>query len=222
MSLQSRKSAELQDPGAELLDRLTAFWDRYGRIVLGAAGAIVVIAAVAYFTIKNNAAQNDAASERLAEADALFWRGDYDRSKTTAQEVERTWGSTASGLDAHRIAGDDSYWLGNWKDAVTEYRAYLSHKGSGVMANTVRRSLAYALESDKQYAEAAKLYDGLVGAFERESSAEFLAAAARCDDALGDHAGARAHLERLVKEFGDTSYAARARLSLARLGAGSH
>lgn len=222
MSLESSKGTELADPGAELVDQMTSFWDRYGRILLGVVGAIVVVGAVTFFTIKNNETQNNAASEKLAEANALFWRGDYARSKTLAQEVSRTYGSTPSGIDAHRIAGDDSYWLGAWKDAITEYKSYLGKKGSGLMADAVRRSLAYAYESDKQYAEAIKLYDGLVGKFERESSAEFLAASARCSIQLKDTKAAIKSLQQLADEFGDTSYAARARVQLAELQAGAN
>jgi tetratricopeptide (TPR) repeat protein len=222
LSLESRKSSALTDPGAELVDHITAAWQRYGRIALGAVGAIVVVAAVAYFTIRQNEAQDNAASQKLAQADVLYWQGDYDRAKTTAQEVARTFGSTPSGIDAHRIAGDAAFWRGNWKDAIGEYNAFLSKKGSGLVANSVRRSLAYAYDSNKQYAEAAKTYDQIVGVFERETSAEMLAASARCYEALGNKAEAVKRLQRVTGEFGETSFSARARLKLAELGATSN
>lgn len=219
MSLESRKGTGLDDPGAVMVDRVTGIWTRYGRIVLGALAAVVAVAAVAYFTIRSNAVQEVAASEKLAQANALFWQGDYERSKTLADEVSKQYGGTPSGIDALRISGDDAYWTGNWKEAIAKYKAYLGKSGSGLMGHIVRRSLAYSLESDKQYAEAAKLYDGLVGAFDRESSAEFLAASARCFEALGQKPEAIKRVQRLVDDFGDTSYANRARLTLAELGA---
>lgn len=219
MSLESRKGTALQDPGAEMLDQVTSLWERYGRIILGALVAVVAVAAVAYFTIRSNATQEVSASEKLAQANALFWQGDYDRSKTIADEVAKQYGGTPSGIDALRISGDNAYWRGNWKDAITQYKAYLGKSGSGLMGNVVRRSLAYAYESDKQQAEAAKLYDGLVGVFDRESSAEFLAASARCHEALGNKAEAVKRLQRLTDEFGETSYASRARVKLAELSA---
>ena len=76
---------------------------------------------------------------------------------------------------------------------------------------------AKRLMLDKKYAEAAKLFDGLVGKFERESSAEFLAAAARCYQANHQNDQAAARLQRVLDEFSDTSYAARARVQLAIL-----
>lgn len=219
MSLESRKGTTLQDPGADMLDQVTGLWERYGRIVLGALAAVVAVAAVAYFTLRSNETQEVAASEKLAQANALFWQGDYDRSKTIADEVAKQYGGTPSGIDALRISGDDAYWRGNWKDAIAQYKAYLGKSGSGLMGNVVRRSLAYSYESDKQHAEAAKLYDGLVGAFDRESSGEFLAASARCREALGNKAEAVKRLQRLTDEFGETSYASRARVKLAELSA---
>lgn len=219
MSLESRKGTALQDPGAEMLDQVTSLWERYGRIILGALVAVVAVAAVAYFTIRSNATQEVSASEKLAQANALFWQGDYDRSKSIADETAKQYGGTPSGIDALRISGDNAYWRGNWKDAITQYKAYLGKSGSGLMGSVVRRSLAYAYESDKQQAEAAKLYDGLVGVFDRESSAEFLAASARCHEALGNKAEAVKRLQRLTDEFGETSYASRARVKLAELSA---
>ena len=219
MSLESRKGTALEDPGAELVDQVTSVWDRYGRIVLGVVVALLAVGAVAYFTVRSNATQEAAASEKLAQANALFWQGDYERAKTAADEVAKQYGGVASGVDALRIAGDASYWRGNWKDAITAYKSYLGKNGSGLMGNVVRRSLAYSYESDKQFADAAKLYDGLVGSFERESSGEFLAGAARCYESLNNKPEAIKRLQRLVDEFGDTSYANRARLKLGELGA---
>ena len=219
MSLETRKGTAMEDPGAVMVDQLTSVWQRYGRIALGVVGAIVVVAGVAYYTVQQNKVQNNLASKKLAEADMLFWQGDYDRAKTTADEVVKSYGSTPSGVDAHRISGDAAYWRGNFKAALTEYKAYLSRNSSGTVAQSVRRSLAYSLDSDKQYAEAAKLYDGLVGVFDRESSAEMLASAARCVLVTNDKAGAIQRYQRIANEFGETSVAQAARVRMAELGA---
>ena len=222
MSLESRKNTALQDPGAEMVDRMTGLWQHYGRAVMIALGGIVVIVAATLLTIRHNADQNNVASKALAEATYLYRRGDLDRAKTTAQQVSKTFASTPSGTDAHRVAGDAMFWTGNFKDAVTEYKAYLAKSGSGLPADCVRRSLAYSLENDKQMAEAAKVYDQVSGAFDRESSAELLFAGARCYQASGNKAEAVKRLERISLEFGETSYAMRARVKLAELSPASN
>lgn len=216
MSLESRKNT-IDDPGHDLIDQVTGFWDRYGRIVLVAIVALVAIIAASYFVLQSKARQDNTASEKLTEANSLFWNGDYARSRTIAQEVTKNFGGTPSGIDGLRISGDDAYWTGDWKGAVKDYREYLKQSGSGPVADGVRRSLAYALESDKQHGEAAKLYDQLVGVFERESSGEFLAGSARCYLATAKPDEAKRRLQRLVDEFGETSYAQRGRMTLGEL-----
>ncbi len=218
MSLESRKHTALQDPGAEMVDRMTALWDRYGRIALAVLAGIVVIAAVAILTVRHNADQDNQAAKAAAEADYLFRRGDLERARTTALQVARTWGSTPSGNDAHRIAGDAAFWSGNFKDAISEYKAYLAKSRPGLPADCVRRSLAYALDNDRQMAEAAKTYTQVSSAFDRESNAEMLYDAARCDLAAGNRAEAVKTLQRISDELGETSYAARARVRLGELG----
>lgn len=217
MSLESRKNAVLEDPTHVMTDRLQSLWDRFGRLALGVLGAIVVLAVGYYFTAQANARRENDASARLAEANQLFWQGDYDRSKTMSEEVAKQFSGTPSGTDALRIAGDNAYWKGEWKAAITQYRAYLGKQATGIVADAVRRSLAYALESDGQQAEAVKLYDQLVGRFERESSAEFLFASARCYQGLGKQDEALERARRIVNEFGETSYSVPARVLVAEL-----
>lgn len=212
-----RAAARLEDPGAELLDRATGVWDRYGRFALIAVAAVAVVGALVFLTARSRAASEEQAAGRLAEANVLFWQGEYARSQQLAQEVAKQYPSTPSGIDAHRLAGDDAYWNGDFKTAVQEYRTYLDKKKTGLLADAVRRSLAYALESSHQYPEATQAYTSLVGVFDRESSAEFLAGAARSQRAAGNTAEAVKLLQRLVNEFGETTHAGLARVQLAEL-----
>ena len=216
MSLESRKNA-LDDPGAELLDRATTLWERYGRVVLGVVVGIAVIGVSAYYVTSGAARKENAASERLSQASDLFWRADYDRSRTIAQDIVKQYPDTPSGLDALRISGDDAYWRGNWKDAVADYDAYLKKKGSGLLASTVRRSLAYAQESLGQYAAAAANFDLLVGQIDRETSGEMLYAAGRCFAEDKKPEEAKKRYQRIIDEFPDSSYQLQARIELGKL-----
>lgn len=211
------RTEHLTDPGAELIDRAQSIWGRYGRIALIAAGVVVVGGALAFFTMQTRARSEAQASEKLADANSLFWQGDYKRSQDVAKTVAQQFPGTPSGVDAHRLAGDDAFWSNDYKTAITEYKAYLAKSSTGLLAQGVRRSLAYALESDKQFGDAAAAYVQLVGAFDRESSGEMLAAAARCQKAAGHKDEAAKSLQRLLDEFGETSFANAARIDLAEL-----
>lgn len=216
MPLESQQ-ASLDSGGAELLDRVSSFWARYQRVILGVLGVVVLVGGGALLYLRSRDSQEDKASGQLAEASVMFWQGDYPRSIEVAKQVYTTYGSTPSGIDAHRVAGDASFWNGDFKTAIAEYRRYLDQVKTGLLADAVRRSLAYALESDGQSAEAAKLYESLVGKFDRTSSAEFLVAAARCYRQTGQPAEATSRLERVDQEFGNTSYAQQARVTLGEL-----
>jgi len=81
----------------------------------------------------------------------------------------------------------------------------------------VRRSYAYSLENNRQYKDAAEVFESLVGKFDREASGEFLSASARCHRALQQPAEALKRYQRVVDEFGETSYAAMARIAVGEL-----
>ncbi len=217
-----QKAAHLDDPGAKLIDTLTSYWNRFGRAALIVLGVIIVAVVGTFLVQRSRAADEQQAAGKLAEANLYFWRGAYDRSLQGAREVSQQWPGSPSGVDALRLAGDSDFWMGNYKDAIAQYQKYLAKRKSGVLADAVRRSLAYTFESNRQPKEAAALYEGLVGRFDRESSGEFLYAAARCYRTLGQSKEADLRLKRLVDEYGETSYAVRARIERAELAAAPH
>ena len=217
MSLESRSRARLDDEGAELLDRMHDYWERYGKIALGVVVAVAAIGAIVFFTLRSRRDAENQAAGRLATATIYYFQGDLNRARETARQVADQYPNTPSGADAHRLMGDAAFWSSDYKTAVAEYRRYLPKAPKGVLADAATRSLAYALENDHQPAEAAKLFESLVGKFDRESSAEFLAAAARCHMDTSDREGAKKDLQRLLDEFGDTSFAKSARITLGEL-----
>ena len=162
LSLENRRAQRCEDPGAEMVDQLTVLWERYGRIVPRACSRPSWRSpASSYYHAPQNETQKNAASEKLAEANVLFWQGDYDRSQDRGQggrrlvRLHRQRASTPTASRATTPTGGATS-----RPRSTEYKAYLAREAQGMVADAVRRSLAYALESDKQYAEAAKLYDG--------------------------------------------------------------
>jgi predicted negative regulator of RcsB-dependent stress response len=214
-----QKAAHLDDPGAKLIDSLTSIWNRFGIAAIITLVVIVVVAGGAFLVQRSRAADEQDAAGKLAEANVYFWRGAYDRSLQAAREVSGQWPGAPSGVDALRLAGDSYFWMGNYKEAAAQYEQYLAKRKSGLLTDAVRRSLAYTLETNQQPKEAAAAYEGLVGKFDRESSAEFLYAAARCYLQLKQPGEADLRLKRLVDEYGETTYALRARIQRAELAA---
>jgi tetratricopeptide (TPR) repeat protein len=218
LALATQRRTHIEDPGAVILDRMTGYWSRFGRFALAAAGVIAAAALVGFFMLRTRALQENEASGQLTEASFFFWQGDYARSLQVAKQVAEQFPSTWSGTDALRIAADDCFWTGDYKSSVGYYKRYLDKVKSGVVGDAARRSYAYALESDRQYKAAADQFESLVGKFDRESSAEFLAASARCYRAQGQQEEAAKRLRRVLDEFGETSQALNARVRLGELG----
>lgn len=217
MPLSTHHSTRIEQPGAELMVPLQRFWERQGRIALGVIGGLAVLAVVGFFALRSRQTAEEAAAGKLAEASLLYWQGDFTRSLQVARETAQQYGSTPSGADAHRQAGDAAFFTGDFKTAIAEYRRYLDRNKRGMLADAARRSLAYSLESDHQFADAEKEYLGLIGKFDRSSSSEFLLAAARCELGLNQTAKAMTYLQRLIDEYGETDYSQQARIQLAEL-----
>jgi tetratricopeptide (TPR) repeat protein len=219
LSLESQARSHVNDPGAELLDRISSLWSRHGRYLLAGLGVIVAAGAIGYFTLQTRARTEEQAAAKLAEGNIFFWQGEYQRSRDIAKQVNEQFANTSSGVDALRIGGDAAFWMGDFKAAADGYKLYLDKNPRGSVANAVRRSYAYALESSGQLAAAATVFESVVGVFDRESSAEFLSGAARCYRELNQPAEARKRLQRLLDEYGETSYAQIARVHIGELSA---
>jgi tetratricopeptide (TPR) repeat protein len=217
LALETQQARRLDTDGADLLDRVTGWWGDYQRFVMGAIAVIAVVGGGAYLYLRSQNTQEEQASGQLAEANVVFWQGDYNRALQVAKQTYAQYPSTPSGIDAHRVAGDAAFWTGDFRNAVSEYRRYLDKVKSGDLANAARRSLAYSLESNGQTQEAAKEYDALAGVLDRTTAAEMVTAAARCYRRMGQTAEAIRRLERVDQEFGDTYYAQLARVELGEL-----
>ena len=79
--------ARLDTEGAELLGRVSSWWEQYQRLTLGALGVIVAVGLGGFLYFKSRATQENDASGQLAEASVLFWQDDYGRSLDIAKRV---------------------------------------------------------------------------------------------------------------------------------------
>jgi TolA-binding protein len=218
LALSRHQRMSMEEFGMQGMDRMKHFWDVYQKVIIGVGGAIIAVVIVAVFTLRARDEANSTAAGRLAEASLQYWQGNYQASLSAAQQVAGQYGGTPAGKDAWRLAEDDQYWLGQFKDAATSYRKYLEHAKPGMLSDAARRSLAYALESDRQFDEASKIFLDIAPRLDRESGADCLMGAARCARASGKNAEAADLYRRVVDEFGDTGPARMARVYQAEMG----
>src|SRR5262245_64298784 len=155
----------------------------------------------------------------LAEASTAYWAGNYIRTAQLADQVIADAGGTKAALDALRMKGDALFWQGSFDSAATLYQQYLSREGKGSpMRTAVQQSLAFALESKKDFAGAAKLYEEIAGAApDRSNAADFYMAAGRAYRGAGQPDKAKAMFSKVADEYKETTFARDAEVALGEL-----
>lgn len=197
-------------------------WDwllKNRNLVLGVVAIVVVgVAGVALWRAQA-AKKDEAARGTLAEASASYWSGDYVKTVQLADQVMNDAGGTPAAIDAKRMKADALFWQGAFDSAATLYAEVLRAQPAGSpMQTAVEQSLAFALESKKDYAGAAKYYESVAGkAPDRANAADFYLAAGRAHRLAGDPVKAKAMFEKVANEYKETTYARDAEVALGEM-----
>ena len=189
------------------------------KTLLIALGVIVAAVLATLWITKAQAKSEGEANRILAEASANYWQGGYARTVQLADQVLEGYKTTHAANDARRMKADALFWMGSFDSAATLYSDYLKHeRGDNALRQAVSQSYAFALESKKDYAAAAKQYESLVPtAPDRASAADFYMNAARAYTLAGQHDKARQIYEKVSKEYKDTTFARDADVMLGEL-----
>jgi TolA-binding protein len=131
---------------------------------VGAAAGLLVLAAAIYFVQAGSQRANERAAGMLADARGDFQRGALDPAATRLEELLSTSGGTAPGKQALILYGDVRYAQGRYQDAAGYYRRAIDKfQGDPIVGAAARRALAATLENMKEYEEAAKIHEELLG-----------------------------------------------------------
>jgi TolA-binding protein len=185
-------------------------WDRIQQNlrVIGIGLGVIVAVVLAVVWIGHAQARAEGEANRvLAEASSNYWQGSYARAIQLSDQVLSDYKSTKAANDARRMKGDALFWSGSFDSAATLYKDFLSHSPADSPVHiAVQQSLAFALESKKDYTGAATLFEQLVAtAPDRNSAADMLLCAARSYAEAGQKDKARVLYQKVVDEYKDTS-----------------
>ena len=185
-------------------------------------GAIVAAGLITVWITKAQAKAEGEANRILAEASVNYWQGGYTRTIQLADQVLSDYKTTRAANDARRMKGDALFWSGSFDSAATLYKEFISHESAGSpIRAAVQLSLASALESMRDFAGAAKEYEGLVAtAPDRSNEADLLMSAARSYRTANQPDKARAIYEKVANEYKETTFARDAEVMLGELAAG--
>lgn len=197
-------------------------WERARRnlgLVLGVAGVLVVLGAGLLLWSRAQEVREAEARTVLAEASTSYWAGNYPRTVQLADQVMADAGGTKAALDAMRMKADALFWQGSFDSAATLYQEVLAKdRRNSPMRTAIQQSLAFALESNKDPAGAAALYEEIAAkAPDRTNAADFYIAAGRAWRAAGQPAKATAAFTRVAHDYKETTFARDAEVALGEL-----
>ena len=97
------------------------------RVLLGVVGVAAALGLIGFLWARTRADAEAKASGKLAEASALYWRGEYMPLIQRANDIKREFGGTKAATEADRLLGDAYFWQGDFKKAAQNYERYLKH-----------------------------------------------------------------------------------------------
>lgn len=139
--------------------RATDVWERHGRIILAAAGGLILVAVLAAFVMRTRAQSEERAQGDLFRATLAIQQGDYVTGGPMLKELVDNSPGTKAARDALRYLGDASMMQGKPAEAADWYKKFIAKAGgdkTAVLAGTW--GLAAAQEDAKAFADAAAAY----------------------------------------------------------------
>jgi tetratricopeptide (TPR) repeat protein len=188
-------------------------------VVFGVLAALVVLVGGGTMWAQANAKKEAEARTTLAEASTAYWGGNYGRTVQLADQVILDAGGTKAAVDAMRMKADALFWQGSFDTAATLYQEVLKKdRTDSPIRLAVQQSLAFALESKRDFAGAAALFEEIAEkAPDRTNAADFYVAAGRAWRGAAQPAKARAMFEKVATEYKETTFARDAEVALGEL-----
>jgi len=183
------------------------------QLFIGAAVAVVAVVVIANVVKGQRVEARSRASAMIFEANLAEQSGQLDRVLGIAQQLIDEYPGTPAASHGIVLLANRYFTLGRYVDAQRLYQRYLDEDGDvPPLVFAARTGLAACLEAQGELAAAARAYVGFADDHpDHPPSAMALMDGARCFRLLGDAAGQRETLERVIREYPETPMAQRAR-----------
>jgi len=148
-----------EDPLVTAAFRATDLWERHGTRILVVAGAVALVALLAFFMMQARSKAEEKASGELFRATLAVQQGDYVSAAPMLKEIVDNEPGTRAARDAMLYLGDSYAAQGKAGDAQSWYRRYLDKVGGNKALERVGYfALGTALEDGRQFVPAANAY----------------------------------------------------------------
>ncbi len=204
--------------------RATAFYEANKRTITTGLTALIVVAAVAFFYVKNRNADGERAQTELGKVYSFYDNGQYqlaidgvrERNIPGLQTITQDYGSTPAGTLAKLYLADSYYNLKKFADALKEFEDF-SPEGQLLTVSRLA-GIGACHEALGQYKEAAESFEKAATKYATDpSAAENLNNAARNYAAAGEKDQALDLYKKLKKSYPTTTFAREADRYIAKL-----
>jgi len=162
---------QTQDAPAEFLFKLWPWLEANKNRLIGAAAAIIAVAAILFFISSHRAQQEVDAGEALTML--LVSPTANANSEPMAEALEQLAGKypgTAAGQRAQLQAGAELFNAGRYPDAQAQFQKFLDHDSTSPLAATAELGLAASLEAQNKLDAAAAAYQRVTSVFAGSTS----------------------------------------------------
>lgn len=147
-----------EDPLVTAAFRATEVWERFGRTILIAVGAILLLALLVFFVMRTRAQAEQRAMGDLFRAMVALTQGDAASASPMLKEIVDNSPGTRAARDAMLLLGDAMMAQRQPKEAATWYQKYIDKAGDKERERAGYAGLGAALEDGGQFGPAADAY----------------------------------------------------------------
>ena len=191
-------SMQTQDAPAEFLFKLWPWLEANRNKLIGAAAAIFVLIAVAYFISAQRAQREVDAGQALTML-MVNPPANSGQAADALAALASKYAGTAAGQRAQLQAGASLFNAGKYPEALAQFQKFLDANSSGTLAATAQLGVAACLEAQNKTDQAATAYQRVVSAFSDSPSVP------EADFALGRIAEQQNKLTEALTRYQDTA-----------------
>ncbi|MEM8599300.1 MAG: hypothetical protein AAGF99_05230 [Bacteroidota bacterium] len=200
-----------------------SFWDQYKNLIIGIGVAVVVIGIASFAYAAWSATQDEEAAKLLGGALTAYESGEFAEALEGTVDapgllaIAEDYGSTPTGNLAAFYAADALMQLERYDEALTYFDRYDAE--DDIIGASALAGEAAIHEQQGDSERAARLYRRAADMYEGVSAPDYLLAAARNYEALGDFDAAADVYDALEAQYEDSAAAANLGFYRARLAA---
>jgi TolA-binding protein len=215
VSKRMTKEEVKEDRVAVAVTQAAEYAKQNSRWLIAGAAAVVVAIVVVVLVLQGRVKAEESASVGMAQAQNLYFTGDFAQASTQFQAMADRYGSTKEGRVARLLEGNSQLAVGNATAAEQAFRRFLDKgKPDGTLEAAARRGLGGSLCAQQKYPEAAASFAAAAKIAGNALAGEDWLQAGLANLKAGQKAEAAEAFRKVIEDYGTSTAAGEARVRL--------